>query len=40
MSKRITVAEAAKQGEAIYQTGWPHRWGRFVWFCSLGHSRP
>ncbi len=34
MSRRITPAEAAEQGEVIYQTGWPGLRGKFVWLSS------
>lgn len=35
MGKTITPAQAAEQGEIIYQTGWPRRWGLIVWFCEV-----
>ena len=35
MGRAITPAQAAEQGEIIYQTGWPRRWGLIVWFWQV-----
>jgi hypothetical protein len=35
VSRSITPAQAAEQGEIIYQTGWPRRLGLVVWLFEL-----
>jgi hypothetical protein len=35
VGRGITPAEAAAQGDVIYQTGWPRRWGLFRMCCVL-----
>lgn len=35
MGRTITPPQAAEQGEIIYQTGWPRRWGLIVWFWKV-----
>lgn len=35
MGRAITASDAAAQGEVIYQTGWPRRWGLVRMLCTI-----